>query len=35
MGNPVVHFEVIGKDAEKLHSYYSDSSAGRSTPTIR
>ena len=24
MGNPVVHFEVIGKDAEKLHSYYSD-----------
>lgn len=24
MGNPVVHFEVIGKDAEKLHNYYSD-----------
>jgi len=24
MGNPVVHFEVIGKDAEKLHSYYSE-----------
>ena len=24
MGQPVVHFEVIGKDAEKLHSYYSD-----------
>jgi predicted enzyme related to lactoylglutathione lyase len=24
MGQPVVHFEVIGKDAEKLRSYYSD-----------
>jgi len=24
MGQPVVHFEIIGKDAEKLHSYYSD-----------
>jgi predicted enzyme related to lactoylglutathione lyase len=24
MGNPVVHFEVIGKDAEKLQSYYSE-----------
>jgi predicted enzyme related to lactoylglutathione lyase len=24
MGQPVVHFEVIGKDAEKLQSYYSD-----------
>ena len=24
MGQPVVHFEVIGKDAEKLHSYYSE-----------
>ena len=23
MGQPVVHFEVIGKDAEKLQSYYS------------
>jgi len=23
MGQPVVHFEVIGKDAERLHSYYS------------
>ena len=22
MGQPVVHFEVIGKDAEKLRSYY-------------
>ncbi len=24
MGQPVVHFEVVGKDAEKLQSYYSD-----------
>ncbi len=24
MGQPVVHFEVIGEDAERLHSYYSE-----------
>jgi uncharacterized protein len=24
MGQPVVHFEIIGKDAGKLRSYYSD-----------
>ena len=24
MGQPVVHFEVIGKDEKKLQSYYSD-----------
>ncbi len=24
MGQPVVHFEVIGKDAAKLQSFYSD-----------
>jgi predicted enzyme related to lactoylglutathione lyase len=24
MGQPVVHFEVIGKDGEKLQSYYGD-----------
>ncbi len=24
MGQPVVHFEIIAKDAEKLKSYYSD-----------
>jgi uncharacterized protein len=24
MGQPVVHFEVIGKDADTLKSYYSD-----------
>ena len=24
MGQPVVHFEVLGKDAKKLHSYYSE-----------
>ena len=24
MGQPVVHFEVIGKDADKLQAYYSE-----------
>jgi predicted enzyme related to lactoylglutathione lyase len=24
MGQPVVHFEVVGKDADKLQSYYSE-----------
>src|SRR3712207_1566029 len=24
MGQPVVHFEVIGKDGERLRSFYSD-----------
>jgi predicted enzyme related to lactoylglutathione lyase len=24
MGQPVVHFEIVGKDGERLHSYYSD-----------
>ena len=24
MGQPVVHFEIIGTDPEKLRSYYSD-----------
>jgi predicted enzyme related to lactoylglutathione lyase len=24
MGQPAVHFEIVGKDAEKLQSYYSD-----------
>ena len=24
MGQPVVHFEIVGKDAEKLRSYYGD-----------
>ena len=24
MGQPVVHFEIIGKDPAKLHSYYSE-----------
>jgi len=24
MGQPVVHFEIIGTDPEKLHSYYSE-----------
>ena len=24
MGQPVVHFEIIGKDGDKLKSYYSE-----------
>jgi predicted enzyme related to lactoylglutathione lyase len=24
MGQPVVHFEIVGSDAAKLHSYYSE-----------
>jgi predicted enzyme related to lactoylglutathione lyase len=24
MGQPVVHFEIVGKDAAKLHGYYSE-----------
>lgn len=24
MGNPVVHFEVVGKDGQKLQQYYSE-----------
>jgi predicted enzyme related to lactoylglutathione lyase len=24
MGQPVVHFEIVGKDADKLQGYYSD-----------
>ena len=24
MGQPVVHFEIVGHDAEKLHSFYSE-----------
>lgn len=24
MGQPVVHFEITGRDSEKLHSYYSE-----------
>ena len=24
MGQPVVHFEIVGKDGDKLHSYYSE-----------
>lgn len=24
MANPVIHFEIVSKDADKLHSFYSD-----------
>ena len=32
MGQPVVHFEVMGTEAAKLQSYYADLLTGRSTP---
>ncbi len=35
MGHPVVHFEVIGQDGQKLRSYYSDCSSGTSTTATR
>ena len=35
MGQPVVHFEVVGKDGDKLQSYYAEMFDGRSTPTTR
>jgi predicted enzyme related to lactoylglutathione lyase len=34
MGNPVVHFEVIGKDAEALQSFYTDAFDWQMEPTI-
>jgi len=33
MGQPVVHFEVVGKDGDKLKKYYSELFGWRSTPT--
>ena len=36
MSNPVVHFEVVGKDAKALQNFYSDAFGWRmepSTPT--
>lgn len=35
MGQPVVHFEIIGKDPEKLRSYYRELSAGGSIRASR
>jgi hypothetical protein len=32
MGQPVVHFEIIGKDPEKLRGYYGDVSGGFDAP---
>jgi predicted enzyme related to lactoylglutathione lyase len=34
MGNPVVHFEVVGKDAEALLSFYKDAFDWQMQPTI-
>jgi predicted enzyme related to lactoylglutathione lyase len=38
MGQPVVHFEVIGKDGDKLQRYYSElfgsSSASSRIPRV-
>ena len=36
MGQPVVHFEIIGTDGAKLREYYGELfAAGRLTPTTR
>lgn len=34
MSNPVVHFEVVGKDAEALQSFYKDAFDWRMEPAI-
>jgi hypothetical protein len=35
MAQPVVHFEIIGKDPERLRSFYGDLSDGSSTRAAR
>jgi len=34
MGNPVVHFEIIGKDARVLQSFYKDDERTRTADLI-
>ena len=34
MGNPVVHFEVVGKDAQALQSFYKDAFDWQMEPAI-
>ena len=34
MGNPVVHFEVVGKDAQALQSFYKDAFDWQMEPEI-
>ncbi len=34
MGNPVVHFEVVGKDAQALQSFYKDAFDWQVEPAI-
>ncbi len=34
MGNPVVHFEVVGKDAKTLQSFYTDAFDWQMEPAI-
>jgi len=35
MSNPVVHFEVVGKDGSKLQKFYGDLFGWRSAPTTQ
>jgi uncharacterized protein len=35
VGQPVVHFKIIGRDPTKLRSYYGDLFGGSSTPATR
>ena len=35
MGQPVVHFEILGKDPTKLQGFYGDRSVGTSMPATR
>ena len=34
MGNPVMHFEVVGRNAEALHSFYKDAFYGQIQPAL-
>jgi hypothetical protein len=34
MGNPVTHFEVVGKDAQALQSFYGDAFGWRMEPSM-
>jgi len=35
MGQPVVHFEIMGKDGEKLQRYYAELFGWETTPATR
>jgi predicted enzyme related to lactoylglutathione lyase len=34
MGNPVVHFEIVGKDQQKLHEFYQQAFGWRIGPPL-